>query len=605
MGAAYDNELDKTLELNVVVLIGTDYYAAKEPDSGLSITSEYLQVKNPVINGVTVDVRKSNTPIGTFSFKLMEFEGSKTSSKIMLDETQFLEKDCIVYLGHITGSFDFSEYVEIARTKITSVTKIANGYSFVTKEVSNLIAQPALDLSDSLITFILAGSTTLSVNNTTDWPDSGLIRIDNEFIFYTGKDVDGQTLTGLVRAREGSIAAEHEVGAEVYLVTKVLATNPVDMILQILLSDNGDLSNHGTYDVLENGLAIAPENVNITQIEALRDEHFLGEQHDLFFYGIDNMLRHLEKTLLTSTNLRFITIDGKISLSLLDQIDFSQTVPVLDESSVIGVPTWSLTSDKVVNVIEVHYDYDEVTKKYGTVDTFKDQDSINTFGQKKTLKLLMPSVKSTLNGAFIATDRAQRMLGRLSTARGRLTVRAHFDKSNLRIGANVQVIHRYLPQQGGTLGFSDQVEVMSRNVDVGKAVVTYKLEFTSYTGIRVPFIGPSPKITNVISQSAFEIDDASCLWVGYRFVLFKDGDPDGLGNPTAGSYLPDGLRTIESIVGNVVTVNTPLTTTLENGLWVKLPDYNEASEEQKARYAFVGSNTGFFDDGSKSYQIIF
>jgi hypothetical protein len=152
---------------------------------------------------------------------------------------------------------------------------------------------------------------------------------------------------------------------------------------------------------------------------------------------------------------------------------------------------------------------------------------------------------------------------------------------------------------------SDQLEVMSRSVDLDRATVIYKLEFTSYGGIRVPFIGPSPKITNVVSQSSFEVDDASALQVGYPIVLFQDGALDGLGNPTAGDYLPDGLRLIESIVGNVVTVNSAFSTTLLVDFWVKLPDYDEAIDEQKARYAFIGENTGFFSDGSKSYQIIF
>lgn len=602
---AYIDELDKTLRINIVVQIGADFYAVREPDSGLSITSEFLQVKQPKINGVTVDVRKSNTPISTFSFQLMEFEGNKTSSKIMLDDNQFLEKECIVYIGHNTGSFDFADYLELARTKVTSVTKIDNGYSLITKEVSHLVAKPALNLEDILTTFILPTSTTLSITDTTKWASSGLIRIDDEFIFYTSKDVDGETLLGLNRGVNGSTAEEHQVGSPVYFVTPLEVVNPIDMILQILLSKDGDLTNDPTYDVLEYGLGIAPANVNIAAMESLRDSQFLGEQHTLYIWGQDDLLKYLEKFLLPSTNLRFITEDGKISLSLLDQVDFNESPPIIDESSIIDTPTWSLTSDKIVNIIEVFYDYNFATGKYETREEFRDEDSIATFGEKKPLKLEMSSVRTGLNGSIIAAERANRLLGRLSTARGAVTLRCHFDKSNIAVGSNVQIVHRYLPQQGGTLGFSDQLEVMSRSIDLSKLVVTYKLEFTSYTGIRIPFIGPSPKITNVISQTSIEVDDAACLQVGEPWLMFKDGDLNILGNPTAGSYLPDTARIIESIVGNVVNFTTAWDTTLEVDFWLKLPDYDEASGEQKAKYAFIGENTGFFNDGSKSYQIIF
>jgi len=384
---AYEDELDKTLELNLVVNINGEFYAIKEPDSGLSITSEFLQVKQPRINGVTVDVRKANSPISTFSFQLMEYEGNKTSSKIMLDDTQFLEKDLIAYVGHITGSFDFSDYIEIARTKITSVTKIANGYSIISKEVSNLIAQPALFRNDISTTFILPASTTIDITDTTGWRPSGLLKVGSEFMAYSGLDGNGKTITGLSRGIFGSSATDHDVGDTVYQVTEFNAVNPVDILLQILLSKEGNGANDPTYDVIEQGLGIDPANIDIADFEATRDSYFFGELHSLLVYGANNMLKYLEKFLLPATNLRFITLNSKIGISLLDQVDFNESVQVIDESSIRGTPTWGLTSDKVVNVIVAQYDYNFSTGKYNTIQKFTDPDSIATFGEKKELKL--------------------------------------------------------------------------------------------------------------------------------------------------------------------------------------------------------------------------
>lgn len=611
MGVNYDNELDKTISLNLVIDIDGTLYGVRQPDSGQIITDEFLQVKSPKINGVKVDIRKSNSPISTFSFRLMEFEGNKTSTKVMLDDTQLLEKECIVYAGFNTGSFDWADYIQLARTKITSVKKVSNGYSFRTKEATNLIASPALNTSDILTTFILGTSTTLSITDSTDWPTSGTLKVDNEFLTYTGKNVDGITLENLSRGVPvggyPSVASEHNVGTEVFLVTKLESVNPVDMILQILLSKLGDLSNDPTYDVLPNGLGIAPDNVDITAIESIRDTHFNLELHNLYVYGEDDLLQYLEKNLLPSVNLRFITVEGKISVSLLDQVDFNDTPPIINEDSIRGVPTWGLTSDKVVNVIEVQYDFNQATSKFSTIEIFKDQNSINTFGLKKTLKLKMPSIITSLNGAALVAERALRLLGRLSTARGKVTLTCHFDKSNISVGSNVQIAHRFLPQQGGTLGFNDQLEVMSRSIDLDKALVKYRLEFTSYTGIRVPFIGYSPKITELIDNISFKVsaDDAACLSVGDRILLFKDG-PLSFGNPTIGDYLPDPINTIDSIVGEVITFTNPWASVLELDLWLKMPDYDQATPDQKSKFSFVGFNSGFYpSDNSKSYQIIF
>jgi len=602
---SYEDELDKTLALNVVILINGVYYAIYEPDSGLSIDEEFLVVKNPKVSGTTVDVRNSNTPIGSLSFQLVEFEGDKTSSKVMIDDTQMVGKSCKAFVGHRTGSFDFSDYIEIANTRISTVKKIANGYSFTSKEVTNLINEPALNVSNILETSILSTALTLSVNSHADYRDSGIVLIDEEFIAYTSKDIDGKTLLGLSRGVFGTSATEHEEGAEVSEVTSFDTVNPIDIILQILLSKDGDGTNHPTYDVVSNGLGISPDDVNISNFESKRDENFLNEEHLIRVFNADNMLQYLEETLLPSTNLRFTSIDGKIDIALIDQVDFGEEVPVVDETSILRTPTWQLDGQKVYNVVEIKYDYNPATQRFSTVQTFKDADSIATFGEKKPLKLKFKSVTTALNGASIAQNRSGRLLGRLSTVRGKVSVNAHFDSSDIPVGSNVQVVHRYLPQQGGTLGFSDQLEVMSRDIDLAKGTVKLKLEFTSYTGIRIPFIAPFMVITDVQAQNKVEVNDASCFKVGYTVKLFKRGLPDGFGNPTEGNYLPDAVNTIQLIEGNIITFENNFVTTLEDDFILKVADYDEASTEQKARYAFIGENAGFFSDGSKSYQVIF
>jgi hypothetical protein len=597
--------LREDLQVNVVVKIDGVYYAQKQPDSGLVIDSDKVIVDDgPNVNGTKVDVRNVKTPIGSFSFKLLEHPDDPTlSSTIMRTDGQWLGKDVVAYMGFINGSFDFSEYQEIARTQISTVTKVANGYSFISKEVTNLVNQEALNRNDVLQTALIPASTTLDIVDASDWPDTGVLFLNGEFMGWTSKDTN--TLQNLQRGLYGTTATDHELGSEVYQVTLALSVNPITLMLQMMLSNTGDGSNHPTYDVLDGGLNISPDDIDIAKYETIRDEFFVGELHDYYIYDNDKVIKFFEQTTLISTNTRLVTFDGKISLALLDQVDFEDETIILDESSIKGVPTFKLDDKKIVNRVEVSYNYNVATRQYESMLPFEDADSIATFGLKKPLKLKFKGVTTTLNGDVICADRANRLLARLSTARGFITATVTAKGSALQAGGNVQLVHRYLPQQGGTLGFSDRVEVMSRDVNLNDVTVKLGLEFTSYTGIRLAFIAPSPRITNVISQNQIEVDDASCLRKGYVMRLFKDGADDIEGNPTIGSYLPDDANVIQSIDGNIVTMTDDFVSTLGTDIVLKFADYDNASEEQRARYGFIGENSGFFNDGSKVYQIIF
>jgi len=99
-----DEAVKKDLELNVVVTVDGVHYAMKQPDSGLVIDSDKLVVDDPRVNGVTIDIRKVSTPIGTFSFKVKEDnEDPNMSTIIMQDATQWLKKECVVRTGILTG----------------------------------------------------------------------------------------------------------------------------------------------------------------------------------------------------------------------------------------------------------------------------------------------------------------------------------------------------------------------------------------------------------------------------------------------------------------------------------------------------------------------
>jgi hypothetical protein len=589
---SYSDEIAKKEQsINIVAKIGDEYYAKTQVDSGLVIPEENLILDDVSINGTTLDIRQVNTPVGSTNFKLKD-ENEYITIKIMQDPNNFLEKKVEVYVGFKTGAFDFSDYKKVANTTINSVTKIANGYSIKSKEVTSLLDNPVFNTTNKLAIDILSISTSLTLESAQEFPNEGLLRLNNEFIRYNGKT--DNVLENLTRGQVGTIADGHSIGDEVYLVTELIASNPIDLILQILLSNTGDGTN-GIYDALPRGLNIDPSFVNITSLEEIRDQFFTGEQFTLYAFNEVNTLKFLENELLKATNTRLFSDDGLITMSILDQVDAGADVLELNEDSIVGTPTWTLGSDKIINVVKFNWDYDDASRTYLETTTVRDQESIDFFGEKKPLVFNFKGVKASLNGGTIINDRSIRILSRLSTPRGKITCRTHLDVSEISVGQNILLSHRFLPKQGAGLGINDQLEVMSKKVDFRRGEIQFSLEYTSFTGIRVPFIAPSPLIVNVIDQRTIEVPDAPCYRIGHAIRIFEDG---------VGFY-PDPINLIEDINGNIITLVRDFTTPLTTAIRIKLAPYLEASRDQTNRYAFIGNNGANFEDGTKSYQILF
>lgn len=588
----------KNFELNTVIKIGADFYAERQVDSGLVIDATKLVVDRPKINGVKLDIRKVTTPIGTASFTLKDDSDETTTVEIMNNETLFLEKDVIIFLGVIKGAtnpFDFSDYIEVSRTKITGIKKVANGYSITSKQITHKLDQPALNFEQALTTALIATSVTLDIVDATDAPfNAGLIEVNGEIMSFNGIVLN--TLQNLVRGLEQTAASSHEVGESVQFITEFDTLNPMTILLQIMLSKTGDLSNHGVYDVLNGGLGLSPDEVDVAAFEALEITEYLNEEMDLITFGEDKILKFMEREILDMAVARFVTINGKISIAVLDQVDNAEAVPEINENSIVGTPTWGINSDKIINQIIVFYDFNYGTGVFESQKTFDDVESQATFDVTKTKKLKWKGVTSALDGLSIATNRSGRLLERLSTARGIVKVKAHIDATETPIGENALLAHRYLPQEGGSLGMSQQLEVQSNSIDLSSGIVSLNMEFTSYSGLRAAFIGPSPFISNIQSQNEFDVPDGGCFKVGDVLLLWDSITRD---------YLPDLENTIQSVNGNTIVMEDDWNTVLLVTHKLYSADYDKASKSQKARYAYTGFNAGFFNDGTKSYQILF
>lgn len=598
---SYDSELvNKQFQTNIVLKIGDNWYGNDQVDSdltdimgtGVGVPTNHVGlVQNARINPVEFDIKTVNTTTQTLSFELLDKDGI-ISTEIGMEDNAFLELPVLCYAGFITGSFDFADYKLIARTTTKKITKRANLYAIDSAELVSLLDAPIFDTVTALNGDITNLSTSLTLIDATDFPNSGQVRIDDEYLVYTGKS--GNTLTGLSRGDLSSLADSHSDGTNVFLVYASGDINPITYLLQILVSPGGG----SAYDVLSDGLGIDQSMVDIAGFEAIRSAFFNTELYRFYSHNVGKASTFIQQEILLATNMRIFAQDGKISGAVLDQITIGGTPPTIDEDSITALPSWSITSDGILNQIIIDYAYSEGEDKFSRTVIAQDDTSITTFGLKPALKLQFKGIKSDLNGATIAQNRADRLLARLGTPQASISVTTQFDKSDLSFGETVTLSHRYLPQPGGGLGINSQLEIISRSVDFALGNATYKLAYTSYANLRIGLIAPSPFIDSIVDQSTFDVEagQGQFLAAGYKVVLF---------NVVTNAFLSDPVNEIASVVGDTVTMVDPWATTLTTDFILRFADYDQVSDEQKLIYAFVGYDIGTFGDGSKSYQITF
>jgi len=644
---------DKRFQSNIVLKIGSNYYSQYQVDAGLTIDSERLGlVHNATISGATVDFRDVKTSIKTVSFSLLD-KSQRVTLDISASEKSYVEETVELYYGFITGSFHWSHYKKLTTTIIKTIDRKENLYNFKSNESIDLLLADIYTIKsplteemgetvDVLDGNVLVGDSSLIVNDAADFPSAGLLKIHEEYITYTGKATN--TLTGLGRGALGSTATGHIDGSDVaYILTSLTLGDTSDfpssglikidaefmdytgktsttltgltrgaLGSEISTHDDGTFVNYVTIiednsmdlllDILQTELGISPALIDVVAFEDLRDNELNTDGDFKFYmYDIDKALTWIEENILVASNTRIFTSkNGLISIAILDQIDPTDDVPEINESTIEGQPDYKVDSNKIVNRVNISYDWDEGTQKFNTVGEFLNQDSIDIWGEKKVLELEYKGVATSRNGFSMVENRAARIFARLATPKAEITLKTQLQNFNIDISDKAKLIHRYLPQQGGALGFDAILEVASRGLSnlSDNASITYTFVYTSFTGNRIGAIAPAKAPVSVTSQKVFTMPTgyASHYKVGYVLRLFDNVNIE---------YFADADNIIESINGDEITMTNVFTTTLGSNTTLSFADYANCNADQKLRYVFISPASGTFpSDGLGAYVIL-
>ena len=603
------------------------YFSTRQPDSGLNIqTPHNKSVASLTLNPTQIDLRKVTTTISTFSFRILDKDDIVTSL-VGGDAADLIKAEVRIYLGRSGRNMDFADYFALPVTYISKCDHSDNSYVFSSSEQTERMDKPIYDSTSALSVDILAGTSIWSMrDDVTNFPDSGFLKIDNEFVSYAGKDLVNNRFTGVIRGELNSVPAAHNAFTVCSLVETV-TDNPLNILLKILISGGGG----GVYDTLQSGLGIDESLIDIADIESLRDDQFSGRQFTLSLYEIDSALKLLETEILMPNNLRLTnSINSKVTLALLDKARFVSEADIIDDDTITKFPKWSIDGAKITNIIEVRWDYKEGTNVWQKRNEFRDEDSIALYGPQKSLKFDFKGIKATLDGEEIVTDFGSRLLARLSTPTPEIQVTTQIDKSLQTIGDKAYLKSSKIPAPDGTLNFASDVEIISRSINQSTGDVTFKLAFTSFTTIRSGFIAPSDTILSILSQkkvnvalgrtSHYLVGWYMRLWDNVAQVYCADEPNEIVGFEVGRSYLltEDGDRIVDEDGNPILLEQEPTEDTilfandwdtdlsLEPGRYrIRFANYDEVSESQK-RYAFISAQPGLdFDDGKPSYKVTY
>ena len=587
MGAYLDQLSSTNYTGNVVISMLGWTFSIRAPDSGITVDYPGL-VQSVVINPTQIDLRRVSSTISSFSFALVDLENAVTEL-IEGDALSLIDSEVEIYIGRTGVGMSFADYFKLPTTRIKKIDYSDGRYTFATQEPTERLNRALYQVKSTLDVDILIETTSIDVASVADFPASGYAKIENEIISYTGRDLVEKRLTGCIRGEFSTVPAAHDSGVDVYALERVVGS-PLDLVLKLLISAGGG----GSWDALADGCGLSPSLIDVAGVEELRDEEFPGVTVTAYLYQIGSGLKWIEEEILTPLSLRFATSpDSKLTLKRTDRISVREAGSEITNSTIKGSPKWSVDASRIVNQIEVEWDYSEALGKYQHRSTYTDEISATAYGLKDKLSFRFKTVRDQA----IVDEFATRTLRRLSVPTPEVNLTTHIDQSLLGPVDQARVVTT-LPDYSGALEFARDLEVVSRAINYMSGDVQFRLAFTSSTQHRFGFIAPSDTI---IAQPA---SNRLTLGAG-RGAYYVTGWKMRLWEKSPRAQTGDALNTITAIEGDTLVFEDPWTTTVAGSTHeIRFGGYSEAAEDQK-RFAFVGVDSADFSDGKTSYQITY
>ena len=595
--AAEGDSLDSNVYIDIE---GIDEFFAIKPVVGLGGT--VLEVlKDPKFSGGDIDINSPKTPLNSITFTLLDLNNVVSEA---FREKDIHEKTVKVFVSP-DASLDFSKYAIKAEYRLKDISaRDGNDFQIKCIQTGELLLERLIIGDSSLLDDIDDTQITdIKVIDTDEFTGSGTrkVYIGAERISFTGIDSSNE-LTGVVRGVDSTTAEDHSAGDEVEIFRSIIGENIIDIMLQLIISSGGG----GTYDVLDFGMGIRQELVDIAEFENVRDTtgYISTQSGDIELRGDeDNFLEFIEQNFLEPSGLRLWYRDnGIISLLVLAEPQPVQGESILEDEMINGrMPLWRSNSRRIINILKIKLNFDISKKRFSRELIFTDNNSIAKYGKKK-VKEIKTRALQTGNGALsFLTSFSNKYLSFYSTpapSLDKVSLQAnqqYFDAGNV-----VNISHSSLPNliTGSRGVIADSVQILGKKFDFKDSTSEYNLFYARLLNIRIGFIAPTGTVkAGSWSTSVFELITADNN-------KFKAGDKVALWNSTnASPPVNFDQSTITAVDGDEITVSPAFSTVPVENYRLRYDKYDVVQDSQKV-YAFIGkSPIGDFDDGVGPYKI--
>ena len=300
--------------------------------------------------------------------------------------------------------------------------------------------------------------------------------------------------------------------------------NPMNILLQCLLS-TGDGTN-GPYDWYpeEWGLGIDRDMVRVSNIEYIRDTWLRGIK---FAFDISERMTaktFFEKEIFAVCNCYpIIRGDGTF-----DVIKYHEPLPValstqaFDETVIKGLPSWDQNLSGMINEVEFHIGWD--SGEYAGQYYYEQTDSIAGRGAgTKPLKIESKGLPNTQGARDFIERRANTVFQRYAVPPPKLTLKTFYSRHLSDVGDIVAVTHSKLPDiNSGTRGITNHyMEIIDRSPNWEKGECDFTLLATDWKGERYICLAPNMTVVSGIDTTSFyvTVEDAAKYAVGWHIDL--------------------------------------------------------------------------------------
>jgi hypothetical protein len=276
--------------------------------------------------------------------------------------------------------------------------------------------------------------------------------------------------------------------------------NPLNILMAIITSTGAGTNGDYDYYAEEDSLGIDTDYVDISGIESIRDSFYPGDSNYMKFTITEKIKAKdfIEKQICRPLAM-YPAIDGIGRFKIIPYRPPSiLTVgsQELDETNIIGIPSWDANLNSMINEIEFKIDKDE--EDYSSY-IYIDSDSVNNRGPASTEMVIESDGLRTDMSPGSISGRALDIIERRKTAIFhrwsdpppiKLSAKCFFSRYLSEAGDIISIEHSKLPNlEDGNIGISDKwMEVVNRSIDWKNGNVMLDLLDTGFKKLTIAVI---------------------------------------------------------------------------------------------------------------------